>query len=184
MTTNEYVPLFLEMLHNHLGYKLDWDIEEFSYNEIHATANIETVAGERALTIVFTGMVVFPCILLADSEPIEYFPDPVVTDILLKMNNVNFYYGNVIVSFAKFENNVCNIYLRGTTALSFQDQKDLSRSSFRKVSALVQPALNSVFDFISHINKQLGETYLEDLINTVENVTNSQYNTNTFSKNL
>lgn len=164
MTTKEYVREFFNTLSgwDNVCKKLRWDIETYGSNHMEATTQISTVVGKRDVTVVFLNGTVYPVIILADGIERDNISDEVWVAVLEKMNNVNHLYSNSVVAACNEQQNRLTFYLRGVATETGQD--DYSNTSVECVAALAT-AITAVLTFVESVNKDVGTSALEDLMN-------------------
>ena len=162
MTTKEYAKEILSYLkYTEFCGGLNWRFESNSSDYVEATTNVSTVAGRKNMSIVVSGGIVFPVIVLA--QGVSDISDEELTDVLIRMNNVNYNGGNNIVAFAKQGSNGLDFYLRGLQVQTHQDEFD--KMSEDEQIAVLAMATSSIDVFTSSLNNDFLAEDLQNVFN-------------------
>ena len=168
MTVAEYVRHFFGALDYNPDFKgkYRWNIQTISDTHMEATASVPTVAGAKTMTIVFNDDFLFPTIVLAEGVSPDDVSQDVLWDIMVKMNDVNWLYGNAIVAFVNQGDNGFNFYLRGSQQGMYR-KKCTSMAREEWISVLSQ-AMTSVTSFIASLVESFDTDCLRDLFECFE----------------
>lgn len=157
--TMHAVESFLKLLDKSLQQTNKYTFNTLDDGTVEAITSINTIIGPRQMSIYFTPDRIYPYLHLANNIDMEKDP----SNLLWSINLVNIDYANLAIAVITSEDgNIFNCGLRGP--IYFANINDWSYNSIKNVTEEVMLPLNSVFNFISSLNKDIGSTSLQDLL--------------------